>query len=243
MKIGIISDIHGNVKALNAVLKKLENHNIEKIICLGDLIGGAPMSEEVVQKIIEIKDNLIIVRGNRERYIIEGMPKVVHDEKIEVSKEQHERFIWLKNSLSDSAKEYIHTLPKELTYEVDGKKIYICHYPMRKDGNFRHHVKNATPKENEVMFEGIDADMYLYGHTHEEIYNNINNKMYINPGALGCPCKTNYAPYGILTVNNGKQEYEQKYAEYNVQEVIDDIKQIKFPGYEGVLRLFYGGRN
>ena len=102
MKIGIISDIHGNVKALNAVLKELEKQNIDKIICLGDLIGGSPMSEEVVQKIIEIKDRIIIVRGNRERYIIEGMPKVVHDEKIEVSKEQHERFMWLKNSLSDS---------------------------------------------------------------------------------------------------------------------------------------------
>ena len=187
MKIGIISDIHGNVKALNAVLKKLEKQNIEKIICLGDLIGGSPMSEEVVQKIIQIKDKLIIVRGNRERYIIEGMPKVVHDEKIEVNKEQQERFMWLKNSLSDSSKEYIHSLPKELTYEVEGKKIYICHYPMTTDGNFRKHVKNATSEENEVMFVGIDANIYLYGHTHEEIYNRVNNKMYINPGALGCP--------------------------------------------------------
>ena len=187
MKIGIISDIHGNVKAFEVVLQELEKQNIEKIICLGDLIGGAPMSEEVVQKIIEIKDKLIIVRGNRERYIIKGMQKGVQDEKIEVSKEQHERFKWLENSLSDSSKKYIHTLPKELTYEVEGKKIYICHYPMKKDGNFRQHVKNATPEENEVMFEGIHADIYLYGHTHEEIYNNINNKMYINPGALGCP--------------------------------------------------------
>ena len=63
--------------------------------------------------------------------------------------------------------------------------------------------------------------------------------MYINPGALGCPSKTEFAPYGILTINKEKQEYEQKYAKYNVQEVIDDIKQIKFPGYEGVLRLFF----
>ena len=243
MKIGIISDIHGNVKAFEVVLQELEKQNIEKIICLGDLVGGAPNSEEVVQKAIELKDKLIIVRGNRERYIIEGMPKVVHDEKIEVSKEQHERFNWLKNSLSDSSKEYIHALPKELTYETEGKKIYICHYPMRKDGNFRKHVKDATSEENEVMFVGIDADIYLYGHTHKEIFNKINNKMYINPGALGCPGKTQYAPYGILTINKEKQEYQQKYAEYNVQEVIDDIKQIKFPGYEGVLRLFYGGRN
>lgn len=39
MKIGVISDIHGNIKALDAVLKELENKNIDKIVCLGDLIG------------------------------------------------------------------------------------------------------------------------------------------------------------------------------------------------------------
>lgn len=39
MRIGIISDIHGNIKALDAVLRELENENIDKIICLGDLIG------------------------------------------------------------------------------------------------------------------------------------------------------------------------------------------------------------
>ncbi|MEI3401861.1 MAG: metallophosphoesterase family protein [Clostridia bacterium] len=46
MKIGLISDIHGNIKALDAVLEQLEKENIDKIICLGDFVGGAPMSEE-----------------------------------------------------------------------------------------------------------------------------------------------------------------------------------------------------
>ena len=68
MKIGLISDMHGNKKALDAVLEQLENENIDKIICLGDLIGGAPMSEEVVQKIIA-------VRGNSERYIDEQLQR------------------------------------------------------------------------------------------------------------------------------------------------------------------------
>ena len=105
MKIGIISDIHGNKKALDAVLKQLEKENIDKKICLGDLIGGAPRSEEVVQKIISMEDRIITVIGNREKYIIEGMPKVVHDEKIKVSDEQLKRNEWLKKGLSDSTLE------------------------------------------------------------------------------------------------------------------------------------------
>ena len=240
MKLGIISDIHGNIKALDAVLKEFEEQKIEKIICLGDLIGGAPMSEDVVQRIIEIKDRLTIVRGNREKYIIEGMPKVIHDEKMKVSKEQLDRFEWLRNSLSVSTKKYIFKLPKEIYYQAEGKKIYIAHYPMKEDGNFRKHIKGAIPKENEEMFQGIDSDIYLYGHTHEEIYNKINNKIFINPGALGCPGKTDVAPYGILIIDEKSIEYEQKYAKYDVEEVINRIKGIKFPGYNGVLKMFYG---
>ena len=64
MKIGLISDIHGNKKALDAVLEQLEKENIDKIICIGDLVGGAPMSEEVVQKIIKYGGQKVVaVRG------------------------------------------------------------------------------------------------------------------------------------------------------------------------------------
>ena len=240
MKVGIISDIHGNVKALEAVLQELKNKNIEKIIVLGDLIGGAPMSEEVVQKIMEIKDNLIIVKGNREKHIIEGLPEFVHDEKVKVTEEQLEAHKYLVNKLSGKSKEFLKNLPKELQCELEGKKIYVSHYPLDKKGNFRKHIKKANAQENEEMFSGIDADIYLYGHTHIENYNTKDGKIYINPGALGCPGKTNLAPYGILHIENGKVTYEQLYVKYNVQEVIDYMKKTQFPGYKATLRLFYG---
>ena len=240
MKIGLISDIHGNKKALDAVLKQLEKENIDKIICIGDLVGGAPMSEEVVKEIINLGQKVITVRGNRERYIIEGMPKVVHDERMKISDEQLQRNEWIKKELSKSSIEFIAKLPKEIIYEIEENKIYITHYPMNEDGNFKKHIKKANVDENEIMFSGIDADIYLYGHTHREVYNFENRKTYINPGALGCPEKTNYASYGILNINKKDVKYKQLYVEYNVQEVIDYIKRIKFPGYKGVLRLFYG---
>ena len=243
MRIGLITDIHGNKKALDAVLEQLKKENVDKIICMGDLVGGAPMSEEVVQKIINMGQKVVAVRGNRERYIIEGMPKVVHDERMKISDEQLQRNEWIKKELSDSSIEFISKLPKEITCEIEGHKIYIAHYPMNEDGNFRKHIKKANVEDNAIMFSGIDADIYLYGHTHKEICNFKNSKTYINPGALGCPEKTNHALYGILNINKKEVKYKQLYVEYNVQEVIDYIKKIKFPGYKEVLRLFYGINN
>lgn len=240
MRIGIISDIHGNIDALDAVLNELKTKNVDKIICLGDLIGGAPMSDEVIKRIMKIRENIIVVMGNREKYIIEGMPDVVHDEKMKVSEEQKERNEWVKNSLSKESIEFINKMPKEVIYNVGKKKIYIAHYPMDKQGKYRRHIKHANAEENEEMFSEIDADIYLYGHTHSDVYNLKNGKIYINPGTVGCPKNTNYAKYGILNIEEENVNYEQLYTEYDVKKVIREIEKIKFIGYKNVLKLFYG---
>ena len=168
------------------------------------------------------------------------MPLIVHDEKKKTSQEQLDRNEWIKNHLTKTSINYIHELPKEVIYEIDGKRIYLVHYPMKEDGSFRRHIKIANIEDNEKMFSGIDADIYLYGHTHKEIYNKNSNKIYINPGALGCPGKTDNAPYGILEISNNKIEYKQLKAKYNVQKVIEDIEKIAFPDYRSVLKIFYG---
>lgn len=240
MKIGIISDIHGNIDALNAVLNELENAHVDKIICLGDFVGGAAKSEEVIQRIMQLKNKCVCVRGNREKYVIEGMPLFVHDEKIKISKEQLATNKWIKNHLSSTSLEYIYALPSDLIYKINKKTIYISHYPIHKDGSFRKHIKSATPKENKEMFSGIKADIYLYGHTHKPVYNIINNKVFINPGALGCPGKTNNATYGILQIENNEVNYEQLNITYNVENVIAYIEKVAFPGYKNVLKIFYG---
>ena len=125
MKVGLISDIHGNKKALDVVLEQLEKENVDKIICMGDLVGGAPMSEEVVKKIISMEQKVIAVRGNHEKYIIEGMPKVVHDEKVKISDEQIQENEWIKKGLSDSSIEFMSKLPKEIICEIMGKKFTL----------------------------------------------------------------------------------------------------------------------
>ena len=106
--------------------------------------------------------------------------------------------------------------------------------------NFKKHIKIANLQDNEEMFKDIDADIYLYGHTHVGIYNKSSNKYYINPGALGCPGKTDEAPYGILNVDRTTITYKQLKVKYNVKKVIEDINELSFPGYKHVLKIFYG---
>ena len=203
-------------------------------------MDGAGKSEDVIQKILSIKEQCICVRGNREKYIIDGMPTVVHDERVKVSKEQLDRNEWIKKHLSNTSIEFIKSLPAEKIIEIFDKKIYMAHYPMDNKMNFKKHVKVANLQDNEKMFENVEADIYLYGHTHTEIYNKNFNKCYINPGALGCPGKTNEAPYGILEIDRKTVTYKQLKVKYNVKKVIENINKLAFPEYKNVLKTFYG---
>lgn len=60
MKIGIITDIHSNIKALNAVLDEFDKIKVDRIICCGDIIGIGPNPEETVQALINRRDKIHI---------------------------------------------------------------------------------------------------------------------------------------------------------------------------------------
>lgn len=64
-RIAVISDIHGNIYALDAVLKEIKEKGIECIYCLGDMIGIGPFSNEVLEALFEI-DTVQMITGNHE---------------------------------------------------------------------------------------------------------------------------------------------------------------------------------
>lgn len=243
MKLGIITDVHSNIQALNAVLNTFEKENIDKIICCGDMIGIGINPEETIQELIKRKDILIPVLGNHEQYLLKGLPKYVHDEKIELSNEEAENHKWNHKKLSKKSIEFLNKLDLSKTVDVEGKRIHIVHYPINEKGNYKKHIKEPNITQIKELFNYVDADIYLYGHTHTYCVNYEDNKWYINPGSLGCPLNTNIAKAGILEINNGTIKFNPINVEYNVKEIIDEIKKIKNPFYKGILKFFYGTNN
>lgn len=240
MKIGIITDVHSNSIALNTVLNEFEKIKVDKIICCGDIIGIGPNPEKTVQELMKNKDKLIAVRGNHEQYLLKGLPKKIHDDKREMSLGEIKNHEWTHSKLSENSKNFISQFKISNIIEIEGKKIYIIHYPSNENGIYKKHIKKPTIKQNEEMFSEIDADIYIYGHTHTTSINNKNNKWYINSGSLGCPIKSNIANAGILEINKNEICYKQLKIEYNVNEVIKEIERLRFPFYKGILKIFYG---
>lgn len=241
MKFGVITDIHNNFIALKTVVDRLNQLKCDKIICCGDIIGIGPYPEETVQYMMQIP-NLIAVRGNHEKYLLDGMPNEYPNEE-NMSVEEMKHHEWEHHLLSSESTAFLETLPykKDITYE--GLDISIVHYCMDYDGHYVNHKYKANPSAEDLtdMFDNIKSDIILYGHNHFSNICKTDKQLYINVGSLGCPAQNkNLARAGVLKIANGNAEIQQIDVKYDVQNIINAIDKINYPDADNIKKFFYG---
>jgi putative phosphoesterase len=179
MKVAILSDIHGNIDALQAVLQDLPS-DIAELWILGDLIGYYYRSKEVLNALRAFPCKYIA--GNHEHYLRDGLknPAVLKDYKAKYGSSLE---LTIKN-LSSAEMEFLHTLPDSLKFQVGSKNILLCHgSPWDNDEYIYPDVK----AEKLTEFESVEADFIFLGHTHYPMELDIGTKKVINPGSVGQP--------------------------------------------------------
>ena len=154
MKLGIISDVHGNYEALIRALEILEMEGAEKIVCLGDIVGYGPSPSECIAEIQKSCD--IVVLGNHDAAII--------------GKEDPHRFnryalisnIWTAEQLSPDDKKFLNTLPYD--YRDDEKSFLLVH-----SSPFQPEYFNYILSPNDAMFEFAEFEekVCFIGHSHK----------------------------------------------------------------------------
>lgn len=239
MKLGVVTDIHNNLTALKAIVKTLNQMECDKIVCCGDIIGIGPFPEETVQCMMQIP-NLIAVRGNHEKYLLDGMPdEYPNEEQMGVEEMKHHK--WEHNLLSEESIAFLECLPYKIDVIYEDYKVSIVHYCMDYDGHYINYKANPSENDLKEMFSNFNSDIILYGHDHcRNIYKD-DKKYYINVGSLGCPAKDkNLARAGIVKIEKGNVEIEPIDVEYDVNEVINMIDRINYPDADNIKKYFYG---
>lgn len=153
MKYAVISDIHGNVEALRAVLDDIESRDIDVILCLGDIVGYYPDPEPCVELIK--KHATYSVAGNHD-YAAIG--------RIETSNFTYyafEAMEWTKKKLSEESKKYLSLLP--LTIEMDG--MLFTHSSPASPKSFIYIFPNSE-KAILSAFSSMVHHINFIGHTH-----------------------------------------------------------------------------
>ena len=179
-KIAIISDIHGNLTALNAVLKDIEKRGINIIYCLGDIIAKGVHPSECLT-LIKNKCQ-IILKGNCDEILCSPFELTEGIER--------ERRIWNQSMLSEEEKDYLLNLPYCHEFYMSGSLIRLFHaHPSKIDilisnlDSFENKRELFLPSENTLSSE--IADIVIYGHTHLSYLDKMYNRTIINVGSVG----------------------------------------------------------
>lgn len=184
MKIAVFGDIHGNIDALKAAYDAATILKPDKFYHLGDLGGYAPYVNEVVEFLI--KHGIDGVQGNYDEAVANDREHCGCKAEDPLQEEMaHRSFIWTKEHVSSASKAYMKTLPREIQFTAEGKKVWLFHATPKK--NNLYWFENRPEKFFQEMAGKGDADVMIYGHTHKPYRKDMNGKIFINVGSVGKP--------------------------------------------------------
>lgn len=223
IKIAILSDIHGNIVALNAVLADAKKQGVQTYIIAGDLITDFPASNEVIDAIKELTP--YVVKGNRENYILE-YEKTKEDKK-RWSTLQNRSISYFYRTLRKDNLEYIRSLPENINLTIGELTIKVVHASPTSDTQSIQ-IQNET--QIEEITKELKEDILVCGHSHLEAgYVRKNNKIVITDGTVGMDCESEFSQYVILKQEKGKIEIETRNVRYDKQklkEIIEENSQV-----------------
>jgi protein phosphatase len=186
-RIALISDIHANVPALQAVFDDIAARGIDRVICLGDLVGKGPQSDVAVDLCRDRCET--VVRGNWDDFI--GDP----------ARSDAQR--WHQDQLGAERLHYVANLPLSVDLMISGQNVRLFHASQTSV-----HVRvlmSAEQSVHEAMFDnteltGFDSvpDVVGYGDIHRAYQMGYGNRLLFNAGSVGNPLGTTKACYAVL---------------------------------------------
>jgi putative phosphoesterase len=167
LKIGLISDVHGNYSALKKVICELKKYKVEQIYCIGDVAGYYPQINECCELLRE--HNIQSVMGNHDWYLVSGSgcPR---------SKSANDCIDFQRKIITTDNMSWISNF--KTIIKID--KLIMFH------GGFQNPIDEYL-KPSLDYFENNENQYFVTGHTHKQLLKEYKDKVYCNPGSVGQP--------------------------------------------------------
>jgi len=183
-RVAVISDIHGNAVAFEAVVNELAEHGVDLVVFGGDLTWG-PLPLETLAVLAEVPVRAVYVRGNAERALLEG------------ASEPTERERWLGELHGPEERALLEGFEEQASVEVAGLgSVRFCHGSPRGDEEL---VTPETPVERmRALSAGIDERVLVTAHTHLQFDRSVDGLRSINAGSVGMPYEGRHGAFWAL---------------------------------------------
>lgn len=259
-KIAIISDVHGNITALNAVLEDISNRGVKRIFCLGDYMIKCVHPDLVIEKLKKICEVMLI--GNSDYAICRPEAKI--------------KKFWSREKIGEERANFIFNLPVSYDFYMSGHLIRLFHAsPYGLDNIYnpmfsnqgtiyaKNELKNPEELFKNTKFIGKskndpEPDIVGYGHIHTPCLVRFKNKTLFNTGSVGIPVEmlnsdindksnkfSTLASYIIVEGNYNSKDlssisFNFVRVPYDIEKEIKDLKESSLNSKEMIIRSLQG---
>jgi putative phosphoesterase len=218
MRVAVLSDIHGNLPALEAVLEAVARESPGLIVVCGDVASG-PLPVETLDLLMDVRDARFL-HGNADRSLVAAYDGAT---KLALPGPAAD---WAASQLSRTHRDFLAAFPDTVRVEIDGLgRVLFCHGSPRSDLEI---MTAATPEERLAeLIVGADADVVVCGHTHIQFDRKSGVVRVVNPGSVGMPYGTGGAHWAMLGPDVAFHR-----TSYDAQAAARRIRQSSWPGAE-----------
>ena len=248
-RIAILSDLHGNPLALEAVLEDLQSQGgADQYLILGDLAAIGYDPNGVLERLARLPSTLFI-RGNTDRYLVTGERPAPTAEDVRLNPGKLNRFqeiqcsfAWTQGAITAGGWfDWLASLPLEQRLTLpDGTRLLAVHAAPGTDDGL-----GVRPDMSEIelssLAEGSQADLILVGHNHWSLDLSANHVRFVNPGSLSNPFAPDLrASYALLIGDTSSYHIEWRRVDYDRQAVIRETQRVHHPAESFIVRYLTG---
>lgn len=228
MKIAVISDIHSNLEAFQAILNQMGKVN--QILCVGDFVGYGAKPNEVIELAKRLK--MVSVLGNHDYASLTDDTSGFNPYAAVAA---HYTF----QHLSREGKEFLTSLPLASKIKIRSYTFYLVHGSPADPLN-----EYIFPETSENLLQeflkSTDADVLLLGHTHIPMFIQLKDGVILNPGGVGQPRDHDpRASYGVIRIEDGKLSFKNHRVKYKIDKTASEILAAGLPSMLAQ-RLYHG---
>src|SRR5437867_8727317 len=230
MRFAALYDIHGNLPALEAVLRDIRQANVDQIVVGGDVVPG-PLPCEALRRLLDLDLPSHFIHGNGELAILAQMVgartgSVTYWGTTLGARPPEsivEIYRWTAAQLQPDLEPVLAHWPKTLQLEIDGLgQVLFCHSTPRSETE----VFTRLTSEDRLLpiFQGLNAPVVVCGHTHMQFDRMIGRTRVVNAGSVGMPFSDSGADWLLLG-----PEVELRRTNYDALTAADRIRAAEYP--------------
>ena len=230
-RVAVITDIHGNLPALEAALARIDELAITEVYCGGDLVGYGPWPNQVCS-LIEGR-GIPTIYGNYDHAIGRD-----HEDCGCAYRDQHDRELgelsiaWTLEHTNQASKDFMRQLPFDLRFELGGGRVRLVHGSPRKVNEYLFDDKPARTFER--IAAGADCDILVFGHTHRPWVDEYGGVLFVNCGSVGKPKDGDRrGGFAILSAGSDGVSAEVERFDYDVELAAREVVEAGLPAEYG----------